>query len=119
MDEQVALLKSTNINQLRIACQDSLQKVKKNAKAVAGSYYLTWSFKKYVYSMASEELTGMIKSESTKRAVIQDFMEKDLDDEYNQIASSTKKIGVTVMIAFAIGMYAYWNNYIQKLRQWS
>jgi len=109
LDEQIQQLKNTNLNQLKMACGDALSKVKKIAKEAAKSYYLNWSFKRFVFSTASDELGISIKSESTKKAVIMDFMEKDLIEECNQISSSTKKIAIIVAVLVSLGFFLYWH----------
>jgi hypothetical protein len=104
-------LRKYNIDQLRIACKDSFTRAKKIIQQHVSSYYLPYSFRRFVIRVGLEQIGDSIKSQSTKEQVVLDFLEKELAAEMESVTNSFKNMAITALFGLGAMAFGYVLNY--------
>jgi len=115
--DQDSFLKKTNIELLKVTCQEALNKAKSIITPNAGDYFFTFSFNSYAFTVADEQIGDAIKSKNAKAEVIRHFIETDLRHEVSLVSSTTRKIGIVVMAIVVLAMFGVYRYKIAPISQ--
>jgi len=108
INDQIEALKKQNIEQLKIACKDSFARAKRTIQSNINNFYLTWSFRRYAYTITEKELGNGIRSSTLKIQVINSFMEVELAEEFATVTAWSKRLSYCIIATMGIAMYGYW-----------